>query len=125
MDLSADEAVLMLAALACSSDGQLDPTEEATVRRRLAAPLRRLGVAGEDRAFTRLYAMMGQKGQDWTLTQIRQALPRLDDRLEAVRTAVEIVRSDGSMTSEEMDYVAGMADGLGLSRAQLRAAMGP
>ncbi len=124
MDLSADEAVLMLATLACSSDGQCDPTEEATIRRRLALPLRRLGQAGEERTFTRLYTMMGQKGQDWTLKTIRKALPRLEDRVEAVRTAAEIVRSDGSMTSEEMGYVAEIADELGLTEEQLRGAMG-
>jgi tellurite resistance protein len=125
VQLNADEATLMLASLAVSSDGQCDAAEEDVIRARLAPHLKRLGKTGEERAFLSLYQMMGQKGPEWTLKAIRAALPKEQDRLEALRTAVEIVRSDGSITSEEMDHLAEVADELGLSEKQLHAAMTP
>lgn len=124
MQLTADEAALMLATLACSSDGQCDAAEEDVLRQRLAPNLKRLGRDGEDRAFTRLYSLIGSRGPDWALTTIRDALPE-QDRLYALRTAVEIVRSDGTITREEMDHLAEVADELGLSEKQLHAAMSP
>lgn len=113
----------MLAALACSSDGQCDETEERLIRKRLAAPLARLGQKGEQRTFSQLYTMMGSKGLDWTLATIGKALPRPADRVEALRMAAELVRSDGSLTREESEHLADVAHGLGLSEDQVRTAM--
>lgn len=124
MQLTPDEAALMLATLACSSDGQCDEAEEQVLRDRLAPNLNRLGRAGEDRTFARLYSLMGSRGPEWTLTTIREALPE-KERVYALRTAVEIVRSDGTITREEMDHLAEVADELGLSEKQLQAAMLP
>lgn len=125
MQLSADEATLMLAALACSSDGQCDQAEEDVIRDRLAPQLRRLGAAGEERTFTRLYGMMANKGTAWTLGTIGDALPGPKERLHAIRVAVEIVRADGSLTREEMDHLADVAKELGITKQQLQQAMNP
>lgn len=125
MQITADEAALMLAALACSSDGQCDQAEEDLVRQRLAPQLKRLGPTGEERTFARLYGMMANEGIAWTLGAIGGALPAAKDRLKALRVAVEIVRADGSLTREEMDHLADVADELGLSKDQLRQAMTP
>lgn len=123
MQLSADEATLMLAALACSSDGECDATEEVLIRERLAGPLARLGQSGEEQAFSRLYRMMGGKGLEWTLATIAKALPKPEARVQALRVAVELVRSDGLLTREEMEHLAEVAHGLDLSEEQIRIAM--
>ena len=123
MDLSRDEAVLMLAGLACSSDGQCDPEEEAIVRQRLAPHLGRLGSAGQERTFTRLYGLMGSRGPEWTLDVIKDAIADPRDRREAVELAIEIVRSDGSVTREEMEHVADVAIALGMNEKELRKAL--
>jgi len=122
MDLSRDEAVLLMASLACSSDGNATPEEQELVRKRLRPHLARLGQAGEKRAFDRLYTLLSERGPEWALDTVGRALPSRDDRLDALRLAAEVVDSDGSVTSEEMDHLETMAHTLGLSHNDLRQA---
>ena len=80
------------------------------MRRRLAYGAARIGAESPERQMRGL--------------MFRESLPE-GDRVFALRTAVEIVRSDGTITREEMDHLAEVADELGLSEKQLRNAMTP
>lgn len=122
MDLSRDEAVLLLASLACTSDGNATSAEQDLVRERLAPHLSRLGAQGQKRAFDRLYALLAERGPDWAFDSIGRALPAHADRMAALRLAVEVIDSDGSVTSEEMDHLETLAHNLGLSHNDLRQA---
>lgn len=119
MQLSRDEAAVMLAALACRSDGQHDRQEADLVRKRLAPQLHRLGHGGEERSVEHLYELLDQHGLDGTLAAIRDALPGHDDRIAAMGLAGDIIYSDGSVTREEMEHLAKMGKLLGISRADL------
>lgn len=123
MKVSKDEAAIMLAALACSSDGQFDQAEEVLLRERLRPQLQRLGKTGEERALEHMYRLVGSRGMPATLVAIREALPAKGDRLAAVRLAAELVRSDGLITREEMEHLAEVGHELDLDEAELRDAL--
>lgn len=109
----------MLAALACRSDGQDDPSEEALTRKRLAPQLKRLGRGGQERSVELLYTLLGQHGLDGTLLALRKALPDRPDRIAAMRLAGEIVHLDGSVTREEMEHLAQVGEKLGVTKRDL------
>lgn len=119
MDLSRDEAAVMLAALACRADGHHDEQESALIRKRLAAPLKRLGHDAEARSIEHLYRLLETKGLPGALQSLQDALPQREDRIAAMRLAGEIVQADGSVTREEMEHLARVGKKLGVSKADL------
>lgn len=119
MDLSRDEAAVMLAALACRSDGQHDEQEAALTRKRLAPQLKRLGHDAEARSIEHLYRLLEAEGLPGALHTLRAALPQRGDRIAAMRLAGEIVQADGSVTREEMEHLARVGQQLGVSKADL------
>lgn len=125
MDLSRDEAAVLMASLACTSDGQATADERDLVHRRLVGPMARLGEAGEKLAFDRLYTLLAERGPEWALDTIGRALPRRADRLAALRLAADIVDADGSVTREEHEHLEALAQTLGLTHNDLEQAGKP
>jgi predicted amidohydrolase YtcJ len=119
VELSRDEAAVLLAVLACRADGHREAAEEAMLRSRLAGQLARLGRKQGPDAIDRLAGLLAQHGEAHTLTAIAEALPKREDRVEAMRLAGSIVLVDGSVTREEMEHLAQAGKALGVHKADL------
>lgn len=119
-ELTQDEAIMLLATLACASDGVSTPDEQALVRERLQPNLKRLGVRGELHAYDHLYDLLDERGPEWALDTIGRALPAKADRVSALALAYELIDIDGSVTSEEMDHIDSVARTLGVSGKDLK-----
>ena len=119
-DLTRDEAMVLLASLACMSDGAATADEHQLVRERLGPSLKRLGVQGHGHAYDHLYDLLAERGPDWALDTIGRALPGKADRVSALALAYELIDVDGSVTSEEMDHIDTVARTLGVSGKDLK-----
>jgi uncharacterized tellurite resistance protein B-like protein len=119
VELSRDEAAVLLAVLACKADGHREAGEEALLRSRLAGQLARLGRLQGTDAMERLSGLLAQRGETHALAAIAEALPKREDRIEAMRLAGSIVVADGSVTREEMEHLAQAGKTLGVHKADL------
>lgn len=119
-ELTRDEAVVLLATLACASDGVTDEDEQMLLRERLGPSLKRLGVQGQAHAYDHLYDLLAERGPDWALDTISRALPGKADRVSALALAYELIDADGSVTSEEMDHIDSVARTLGVTGKDLK-----
>lgn len=118
-ELTRDEAMVLLASLACMSDGAATEDEQALLRDRLAPSLRRMGVTGAGHAYDHLYDLLAERGPEWALDTISRALPSKADRVSALGLAYELIDVDGSVTREEMDHIDQVARTLGVSGKDL------
>lgn len=121
--LTYEQAVLMLAVLASSADGQPSPQEERLIRTKLAPVLARLGDDGQRTTLALLRQLVQGIGYDNTLTSIRSALPMPRDRIEAVRLAASVALADGQLAGREASHVADLAVLMGLNEDEFRAAL--
>lgn len=107
--ISHDQAAVMLAVLAARCDGAFTAKEESFLLERLEPPLTRLGMAGKLDALDRLQTLVESRGTDAASAAILAALPKRDERIEAVTVALDVALADGRLDRLEADHVATLA----------------
>lgn len=114
MDVERDDAVALLAYTMATADGQIAPGEEAAITGRLRAQ----GIVLEAARIDALRALALSSRDDTSafVRSLSKAIPDKDGRVEAMRTAIDVVWADAAFEGAEMAQVLEIAEELGLGR---------